>query len=120
MNYEDRVTKGAIEAAIAGCAKIATGSYDGEASDLPYGGYQIKTIHLGFQPKLLLVTTGSSFDSATSAMLIEDMNITHSSGVVLTQITDQGFTVGTGKFQNNTMYPELNSQHQHYHYAAIG
>ena len=121
MNYEDRITKEYVEGLIAGAgAKIVAGKYDGEATNLPYNGYQIKTIELGFRAKLLLITTGSSFNGATSAMLIDDMNITNSSGDVLTQITDEGFTVGSAKFQNDTIYPDLNNLYQHYHYVAIG
>ena len=109
-----------IDAALAAGPKIAVGAYDGQATNLPYNGYQIKTIELGFRAKLLLITTGSSFNGATSAMLIDDMNITNSSGDVLTQITDEGFTVGSAKFQNDTIYPDLNNLYQHYHYVAIG
>ena len=109
-----------IDAALAAGPKIAVGAYDGQATNLPYNGYQTQTVTLGFRPKFLLITTGSSFSSATSAMLIGDMQISNSNSVPITQITDTGFIAGTMKYESDISYPELNSINQHYQYLAIG
>lgn len=118
FNEDNRKIEEALSAILAGCSKIAVGEYDGEASNLGYGEGCTQDIALGFRPKALFVTTNTSFNSATSAMLFGTMSVV-SDNKVICEITDSGFTVGTGKYQNSTIYPELNSKYQHYYYFAV-
>ena len=113
-----------IDAAIAEVAaatpQIVCGEYDGDATNLPANGGATKEITLGFRPKALIITTGSTLSSgANSAVLLGDFEIL-SGDNILCKFTNTGFLVGSAKYGNSDTYPQLNTIHQHYRYMAIG
>ena len=86
MNYEDRVTKAAIEAAIEGKCEVVFGSYLGNDS-------ASQAIELGFRPKAVLMAGGNGVFSSGNAIyggFVVDGAV---NAGVLIQITDTGFTV---------------------------
>ena len=108
-----------IDAALGTIPKVIAGTYTGEAASLGYGGGLTKDITLGFRPKALFITTGGSFDGATSIVLFGTMSA-ESNGKVLCKLTDSGFTVGTAMYGSDLIYPHLNSKNYTYHYLALG
>ena len=101
MNYEDRVTKAAIEAALAGKCEVVFGSYTGD-------GTYPRDIILGFKPKAVLLmprngeirtsntTNGGLFGPNSD---LRDANYTYAT------IAIKGFyLMHSGTNNNNTIY----------------
>ena len=109
----------AIDAALAAGTKVAVSSYNGEASGLPYNGYQKKDISLPFRPKVLFVIGGSLGD-AYSILFFDGMTRNAPSGEPICRITDTGFTVASAKHREDECYPQLNNYNYEYRYLAIG
>ena len=98
MNYEDRVTKAAVEAAIEGKCRIVTGTYQGNDTDN-------RIITLGFTPKLVIVTNNSG-------MVHVGVGDVYHYGL---QITENGFMV---HYRNNQGC-NSNLGIDYYRYAAF-
>ena len=99
--------------------KIIIGTYHGEAHDLGYNQGQTQEINLGFRPKIVFITTNTSLKNENAAILFGGMEYVYNNKV-LCRITENGFMVGTAKYDNTIVSPDLNSKYSNYTYLAIG
>ena len=120
MNYEDRVTKAAVEAAIAG--SIVFGTYTGD-------GTAERTIELGFTPRAVYVQMKSGrtyiMEPNTKGhyycggLFWPDHPIADMYDRNALEVVSGGFTVRQATYESGYNYHYANSVSQTYYYMAL-
>ena len=121
MNYKDRVTKAAVEAAISdGVANaIVCGSYTGD-------GQASRFIDLGFTPRAVLVISHrgrtcifvDDYRYVYGGLILPGHPIVNDDDVVAAEIVEGGFRV-VRDYTHRYFFCATNDQNNDYHYIAL-
>ena len=116
MNYEDRVTKAAVEAAIAGAGKVAIGHYTGSGR---YGEENPSRLSCSFKPKAMILTgIGGPSQQPVKVIVIKPETKGYTEGV--DHITVTWEENGVSWYNANSAARQMNTVYVSFQYVLLG